>query len=195
VSIDDAIAYAAWRSERDGLTYRLPTEEEWEKAARGTDGRAYPWGNNFESTFCKMRFARPEPAQPEPIGIFRFDESPYGVRDCAGGVSEWIADTNDPMNPIHPEAEMCSARGGSWSSDSTGCRVASRPRVMRAARSTSIGFRLVKDLPASALVARSRPVPPIPRADGAMAQVVSMEDKSKRKKKPAPDTLSRASGV
>ncbi|RME55622.1 MAG: PEGA domain-containing protein, partial [Deltaproteobacteria bacterium] len=89
ISWDDAVAYTAWRSKKLGRPCRLPTEFEWEKAARGTDGRFYPWGNHFDPTFCKMLASRPEPPQPEPVGVFEKDTSPYGVRDLAGGVREW----------------------------------------------------------------------------------------------------------
>ncbi|RME49954.1 MAG: protein kinase, partial [Deltaproteobacteria bacterium] len=82
----DAVAYIRWRSARDGIPYRLPTELEWEKAARGVDGRFFPWGNHHEPTYCKMQNSRPEPTQPEPIGIFEQDCSPYGVRDMAGSM-------------------------------------------------------------------------------------------------------------
>ena len=146
VSLEDAMTYAAWRSGEDGQTYRLPTETEWEKAARGTDGRVFPWGNNFDPTFCKMRDSRPEPAQPEPIGAFEADASPYGVRDCAGGVREWVVDRPDPDVPIHPDEQTCAVRGGAWNEDAKSCRPTSRLRILRVARSTSLGFRLARDI-------------------------------------------------
>jgi hypothetical protein len=58
--------------------------------ARGVDGRAYPWGDRFDPTFCHMRDSRASVAQPEPVGSFPTDESPYGVRDVAGGMREWM---------------------------------------------------------------------------------------------------------
>src|SRR6185503_18885638 len=81
VNVRSAQAYAAWRSRREKRDYRLPTDEEWEKAARGTDGRRYPWGDHFDESFCKMRESRPGLPRPEPSGCMPFDVSPYGVLD------------------------------------------------------------------------------------------------------------------
>ena len=64
VSAVSAEVYAAWLSEKQGRTWRLPTEVEWEKAGRGTDGRVYPWGEHFDATFCKMRDSRDRPLAP-----------------------------------------------------------------------------------------------------------------------------------
>jgi eukaryotic-like serine/threonine-protein kinase len=132
VTAEDAEAYATWRAARDGVPYRLPTEDELEKAGRGVDGRCFPWGDRFDATFCKMRFSRPFAAQPEPAGSFPIDASPYGVRDLAGGVQEWCAGEGD-QRPI---------KGGSWNQDERASRLAGRIRVMAAVRTASIGFRL-----------------------------------------------------
>ena len=83
IDVESAIAYAAWKSEKTGKKYRLPTEAEWEKAARGTDGRAYPWGDRFDASFCKMRESRTGNAKPEPSGAFEVDASPYGARESS----------------------------------------------------------------------------------------------------------------
>jgi serine/threonine-protein kinase len=132
VSADDAEAYAAWRSARDGVAYRLPAEEELEKAGRGVDGRCFPWGDRFDATFCKMRTSRPYAAQPEPVGAFPIDCSPYGVRDLAGGVQEWCAGQGD-QRPL---------KGGSWLNDARTCRLASRLQILAHSRTAAIGFRL-----------------------------------------------------
>jgi serine/threonine-protein kinase len=68
VSAESAEAYARWLSEKEGRAWRLPTEQEWEKAGRGTDGRIYPWGDHFDATFCKIRDSRPGSPVAEPIG-------------------------------------------------------------------------------------------------------------------------------
>src|SRR6185503_16701393 len=88
----DAVAYCRWRSEVGGTPIRLATEIEWEKAARGTDGRLYPWGDHFDPTFCLMRSSRAFIPQCEPVGTFPTDSSPYEVRDMGGGMREWAAD-------------------------------------------------------------------------------------------------------
>ena len=155
----DAIAYARWASERDGVEYRLPTEAEWEKAARGVDGRAFPWGDEFDATFCKMRESRPWVHQPEPVGSFPSDVSPYGVRDVAGGVREWmgdylgvasaaafLAEPEPPPGTARGDATMRQVRSGAWNTDAQWCRVASRGGVTATTRGMALGFRLAKSL-------------------------------------------------
>ena len=160
-SIDwfDAVAYCRWLGRRDGATYRLPSEMEWEKAARGADERFFPWGDGFDSAFSKTRESRPGVHQPEPIGAFPIDESPYGVRDVAGGVLQWAADVVDLVSaeqalaepepePGHPlvETGVRIARGGSWISGMTNCRAAARVKTIPLFRTSNLGFRLVKEL-------------------------------------------------
>ncbi|RDV36959.1 hypothetical protein DV096_15720 [Bradymonadaceae bacterium TMQ3] len=138
ISAHDARAYCAWRAQRDGRRYRLLREDEWEKAGRGVDARFFPWGNHFDATFCKMRYSRPEFSQPEPVGSFLDDTSPYGVRDLSGGVQEWCE--------AGPEdGDDRAVRGGGWNRDQRACRLASRMRVLADARSAGIGFRLAYD--------------------------------------------------
>lgn len=134
----DALAYADWRGARDGRHYRLPTELELEKAGRGVDGRFYPWGNRFDPTFCKMRFSRPDLPQLEPVGAFPGDRSPFGVHDLGGGVQEWCRSENDSL-PDQP------VKGGSWNQDARAARLASRVKILSAARSAGVGIRLVYD--------------------------------------------------
>src|SRR5687768_236898 len=132
-----AAAYAAWLARRTGLPYRLPTENEWEKAARGTDGRHYPWGDHFDASFCKMRESRPGAPHPERRGAFEADVSPYGVRDLAGGVADWV-------RPTSQEAGMMCTRGGAWTDHNEACRIGSRRTYLSFERSLRVGFRLAR---------------------------------------------------
>jgi formylglycine-generating enzyme required for sulfatase activity len=87
VSWHDANAYCTWLSKQRGESVRLPTEAEWEKAARGTDGRVYPWGNKFDADRCNMGETGVDTTST--VGIFPSGHSPYGVADMAGNVWEW----------------------------------------------------------------------------------------------------------
>lgn len=155
----DARAYCQWRSARDGCAYRLPTEHEWEKAARGADGRFFPWGDRFDPTFCKMRDSRSFTHQPEPIGTFAGDVSPYGVRDMAGGMREWVGDiagelsAEEAWSAEEPtestdrgESSLRMIRGGAWSTPLDWCRGASRTSMFALARGTGLTMRLAKTL-------------------------------------------------
>jgi formylglycine-generating enzyme required for sulfatase activity len=142
ISFDDAQAYCEWYAERTGIAVRLPTEEEWEKAARGTDGRLYPWGNRFDPTFCKMGASRPGRPVPERVGTFPADMSPYGVHDMAGLVGE-VCDS-----PFGADPELRVVRGGHFAVTSdVACRVTHRQPVPRGVPSLHVGFRVVRDPP------------------------------------------------
>ena len=155
----DAVAYCRYRSEKESVEIRLPTEIEWEKAARGTDGRFYPWGDHFDPTFCLMRTSRPFIPQPEPVGTFPTDVSPYGVRDLAGGMREWVGDVYgektweealaEPEPSVDAERDASpwrAFRSGNWASDDQRCRSASRSRFFALARNTNLSFRVAKTL-------------------------------------------------
>ena len=85
VNYDMAAGYARWAGKR------LPTPLEWEKAARGTDGRRYPWGDEWAPDACDHADAGAIPRFPKPVGYFPKDKSPYGIYGCAGGAAEWAA--------------------------------------------------------------------------------------------------------
>lgn len=151
ISLEAAIAYARWLSEHDGLCYALPTEEQWVKAARGADRRPFPWGWHFEPSFCKMGLSRPaDELQPEPIGVFPYDCSPYGMQDVVGTIAEWVWPSDVPQGEVEPTrlgdyVEGAYFRGGGWVTHrSNQMRIGTR--LFRGVRAPSynIGFRLVK---------------------------------------------------
>lgn len=144
ISAEAAEVYAKWLSEQQGLSWRLPTENEWEKAGRGTDGRIYPWGDHFDATFCKMRDSRPGPPCVEPVGTFEWDVSPYGVRDLAGGVADWCIPDHRRTAPREPREVV--ARGGAWCDWAIDCRLTSRRRSLATEHSVRAGVRLARDL-------------------------------------------------
>jgi serine/threonine-protein kinase len=140
VSYTDAVAYARWRSQRDGRAYRLPSAAEWEKAARGVDGRLYPWGNHFDPSFCRMRDSERGKPLPVPIDTYKVDRSPYGVRHMAGNVIEWTttSDSTDPGRLI--------IQGGSYNSIPLMCRLDWHMDAQKDFHWPFLGFRLAMTL-------------------------------------------------
>jgi serine/threonine-protein kinase len=141
VSCEDAEAYCEWLTHQTGVRHRLPTEREWEKAARGVDGRLFPWGDAWAATFCHMGISRDGPPGPGPVGAFPADTSPYGVLDMAGGVSEWTASWLDEGQ------RQRVVKGGHWASGPTECRSASRFTQPPHRVSPTLGFRVVREAP------------------------------------------------
>ena len=149
VTWHDAVAYCQWLAEATGKAYGLPSEAEWEKAARGTDGRIYPWGNEWDEKRCNSREGGPGDTTPvgqySPVG-----DSPYGCVDMAGNVLEWCSSLRKPY-PYDPKdgredakAEGRRAlRGGSWYDGQGYARVSSRYFVRPGNFSSLVGFRVV----------------------------------------------------
>ena len=134
VSHADAMAYARWMSRETGRLWRLPTALEWEKAARGTDGRMFPWGNEWDAT--KLNSHDHGPFSTMPVGSFPEGKSPFGMLDAAGQVFEWTADEQRPGRYW--------VKGGSWDDRGCGvCRPADRHGRPEDIRHILIGFRLV----------------------------------------------------
>src|SRR5262249_259109 len=90
----DAEAYAGWLSVRTGRRFRLPTEVEWEYAARGRDEREFPWGDSFDA--AKANTVELRLLSTTPVGMFSQGASPFGLLDLAGNVEEYVADVYEP---------------------------------------------------------------------------------------------------
>jgi formylglycine-generating enzyme required for sulfatase activity len=143
VSWHDALAYCKWMSEVSGKNITLPSEAEWEKAARGPSTgsgskRAYPWGDDFEMTRCNTRELGLQTTTP--VGIFQEGASPYGVLDLSGNVDEW---TNSWYSG---EQKYRVLRGGSWYNRVRYARCAYRNNNNPDNRTNNIGFRIVVSL-------------------------------------------------
>jgi serine/threonine protein kinase/formylglycine-generating enzyme required for sulfatase activity len=145
VSALDAEAFAAWKSKETGRNYRLPTEDEWEKTARGVDGRRYPWGDHFDPSFCHMRDSRRGLARPEPSGSFQFDVSVYEVCDLAGSIAEWVVPAHG-TDERDPNTRRVVSRGGAWCDWAADCALSARRRYLAVERSPRVGFRLARSV-------------------------------------------------
>jgi formylglycine-generating enzyme required for sulfatase activity/serine/threonine protein kinase len=149
VSYDDALAFAAWRSRRDSATYRLPTEEEWEFAARGGDSsRKYPWGNAWEEGRANIGMDSIRPVASFPQG-----NTPQGIADMIGNVWEWTGskasmyEGNDKTKLDPADRGKMVVRGGAFASRPDGdepVTVTSRRWLPHDLRDRVLGFRLVR---------------------------------------------------
>ncbi|MCM8812735.1 MAG: SUMF1/EgtB/PvdO family nonheme iron enzyme [Candidatus Omnitrophica bacterium] len=170
----DAIRYCNWRSEQDGLDpcynietgacnyrgngYRLPTEAEWEKAARGADGRLFPWGNEFShqngSYYANFRGDEDGFVFAAPADAFAQGQSPYGVHNLLGNVWEWCNDwfdeygafkTEPAINPTGPsQGTFKVIRGGAWNNPAARVSAFHRFRVSPAEGYFNLGMRCVR---------------------------------------------------
>lgn len=149
VSIGDVNAFAAWRSKRDSVSYRLPTEQEWEYAARnGGQQDLYPWGMDWNDSHAVLLEALPAPVGSKPEGNSRL-----GVADLIGNVWEWTSSEVNiyPGNPTTVPSNMrgwIAIRGGGYATDpnkrDTPVSACMREFVRASTRNTLLGFRLVR---------------------------------------------------
>ena len=152
VSWYEAIAFCSWMGEVLGKACRLPTEVEWEKAARGGDGRIYPWGNGFDLQKCNIRDAGADHTLPagsySPVG-----DSSYGCQEMIGNISEWVSsqfapypyDSGDGRENIEGTVERVT-RGGSWYSPDFRARASARGMNDPSFQDNDLGFRVVMDM-------------------------------------------------
>lgn len=173
VSWYEALAYCRWLTEKlngalrkgalaPGERYlvRLPTEAEWEKAARGTGARSWPWGDAWQESSANTREAKLE--QTSPVGLLPAGASPWGTLDMAGNVGEWTSSRwgrttilkPDYGYPYRPDdgregpdgPDLRVMRGGSWFSDHQSARCAYRVRNFPVYFGSGLGFRAVLSL-------------------------------------------------
>jgi len=149
VSWREAAEFCRWLSKKEGYAYRLPNEQEWEKAARGTDGRTYPWGDekpaagrdyrcNFAQGKSKDSWKKDGFGFAAPVGKFGRGDSPYGCQDMAGNVWEWCTTTGPG-----PEVVL---RGGSFSNNASAVRATNRAVVRSGFRAPNAGFRVLREV-------------------------------------------------
>jgi serine/threonine-protein kinase len=141
VSWDDARAYCEWRTRCTGREHRLPTEEEREKAARGVDGRRFPWGDLEDASLAKCRDSRREATQPEPVGTFPAAASVYGAGDMAGNIWDWTDSWLDARRVSRV------VRGGGWYDTPSALRCTVRYGNEPFDRNPNRGFRVARSLP------------------------------------------------
>ncbi len=168
VSYQDAVKFAEWRSKRDGVRYRLPTEEEWEYAARGGDqNNLYPWGSTWEQGRAGTN--EPGATEPKPVGSYPEDKTRWGVLDMGGNVYEWTSSTASlypgsgvQLNPAHKNWIV--VRGAAYLTEKKEKLTATFRDWFNPTRKYAvIGFRLVSAGASSAQQSPSSPVPSVSR--------------------------------
>ena len=163
ITFNDATEYCKWLSSKFGLTFKLPTEAQWEKASRGNDDRIYPWGNH-PPYYNKQYYANycPDPYNHKkdgfeytaPVGSYPNGRSPFGLLDMSGNVWEWCSDwyKSDYYKDVPKKNPKCNVinidrvvRGGDWDGDLKVIRCATRGKDQPSNCGGYLGFRLCQD--------------------------------------------------
>lgn len=166
LSADDARAYLAWLAERTGKPYRLPSEAEWEHAARALTRSAYFWGPDMDARHaaCEGCAGSPGPRRPAPVGTL--PPNPFGLFDTAGSLWEWTSTCWTPAEAGRACVDLV-LKGGSFLSRPQALRSASRERGFPDQRLVSRGFRVARDLlPDEAPLVALPPAPPAAGGSG-----------------------------
>jgi formylglycine-generating enzyme required for sulfatase activity len=155
VSWNDTVAYAEWRSKQDGVRYRLPTEAEWEYAARGGDGRMFPWGDFWNASVADIGNAKSQGSTvPVDQAPFNSSDARNGVVGLAGNVCEWTASQfaaypGSSYTPTAGDLTCRVIRGGSFTTTPNGARSSFRAWQPPETVAPDVGFRLAADAPST----------------------------------------------
>ncbi len=144
VSFDDAVAYAEWCTRREGRRFRLPTDAEWEYAARSPDGRLFPWGDRWVPGYALVLGTLGRTAQPRPVGWAEADRNAYGIYDLGGGSRDWCDGWKSAKR------EMRLLRGGAWWDRPERARLTDRSGWPATNVYGDTGIRLVCSMPQEA---------------------------------------------
>jgi formylglycine-generating enzyme required for sulfatase activity len=145
----EAVAFCRWLSEIRGEDIRLPTEEEWERAARGTKGLEFPWGNDYVDGYANTDSESSQIRQTSTVGIYPQGKSPDYVLDMAGNVWEWCLNKEEKPKVITVDDsnDWRVLRGGSWAHLRVSARCAYRLALHPRGRDDFCGFRIVRPVP------------------------------------------------
>ncbi|MGA2546974.1 MAG: formylglycine-generating enzyme family protein [Rectinemataceae bacterium] len=145
ISWTDANAFAEWLSEVSGQRLRLPSEDEWEKAARAGTDSIYPWGDESPKLGNRANFSGNNRFdRPAPVGSFSTGKNDYGLNDMAGNVAEWTS--TQPDLSMKDDHSWRIVKGGSWTDGPNDLRVSRREARDPSKRYSDVGFRLVKEI-------------------------------------------------
>jgi serine/threonine-protein kinase len=149
-----AEAWCRWLGQQDGRRWRLPHDQEWEKAARGVDRRSYPWGDHSDPAWACQAMSHGGEVYVVPVDDFPLDVSIYGVRGCGGNVTDWCANsylkvptTPEQVDPLcRGSGDKLINRGGLFFGSSPAGRCSTRFALEPSGRRSGVGFRAVRSV-------------------------------------------------